>query len=74
MSAEVARLPREFVFDNKGKKIILKDPDPTMSVDAVRKHYAGIYPEMVNVSCSQPEPLKTKVKYTFSYSAPRTKG
>jgi PRTRC genetic system protein C len=74
MVMKVDKLPREFVFDNKGKKITLPDPDPSMPVEQVKKFYSATYPELTNADMSQPEPLKTKVKYTFSFSAPRTKG
>lgn len=71
---EVKRLPREFVFDNKGKKVTLSDPDPSMSVEQVRKFYSSMYAELTNSSTGPPEPSKTKIKYTFSFSSPKTKG
>jgi PRTRC genetic system protein C len=71
---EVKKLPREFVFDNKGKKVTLSDPSPSMPVDQVRKFYSATYPELINSSVGSPEPSKTKVKYTFTFGNPRTKG
>jgi PRTRC genetic system protein C len=71
---DVKQLPREFVFDNKGTKITLADPNPALSVDQVRKHYSALYPELTSAEVGQPEVLKSKVKYTFSFNNPRTKG
>jgi len=74
MTLEIKKLPREFVFDNKGKKVTLPDPDPSMPVDQVRKFYSATYPELINSMSGSLEPSKTKVKYTFSFNNPRTKG
>ena len=63
---DIEKLPRQFVFDNKGKKITLADPDPSMPVEQVRKFYSATYPELINSSAGTPEPSKTKIKYTIS--------
>ena len=46
MALKTVALPRTFY--SSGRK--LADPNPALSIEEVRAHYAGIYPELNNSS------------------------
>ncbi len=46
MALKTVTLPRTFY--SSGRK--LADPNPTFSIEEVRTHYAGIYPELNNAT------------------------
>jgi PRTRC genetic system protein C len=70
LSVELARL---FVLIDKGQKIILDDPEPRWSVDAVLNFYANTYPILTTSKVSAPVIKDDSVVYTFE-SVMGTKG
>ena len=60
MSASVQVLEREFKFKNR----VLKDPNPAFTIDQVRKHYLGLYPDLLNTS---PSETRKKGKTTIEF-------
>lgn len=68
--ADVQRTRRQFVFNGT----ILADPDPAISIDDVRQHYARAgYPTLTNATTIGPVVQGNKSVYTFT-AAVRTKG
>jgi PRTRC genetic system protein C len=63
MALKTVALPRTFY--SSGRK--LADPNPVLSIEEVRTHYAGIYPELNNASFEE-EITGTEHKVTFSGS------
>ncbi len=61
MALKTIALPRSFIFDGRR----LADPDPSMSIDEVRAHYAGTQPALNNSSYEE-EITNTEHKVTFS--------
>jgi PRTRC genetic system protein C len=61
MALKTVALPRTFY--SSGRK--LADPNPALSIEEVRAHYAGIYPELNNSSFEE-EITGTEHKITFS--------
>jgi PRTRC genetic system protein C len=49
MALKRSPLLRKFTFDGRP----LADPDPNLSIDEVRQHYAGAYPALNNASYEQ---------------------
>lgn len=70
LSVELARV---FVLIDKGLKIILDDPEPRWSVDAVMNFYANTYPILTTSKVSAPVIKDDSVVYTFE-SVMGTKG
>ncbi|RQO37733.1 PRTRC system protein C [Chryseobacterium sp. KBW03] len=70
LSVELARV---FVLVDKGLKIILDDPEPRWSVDAVMNFYANTYPILTTSKVSAPVIKDDSVVYTFE-SVMGTKG
>lgn len=66
-------LERIFLFENKGQKITLADPDRTLSPQAILNFYATTYPLLVTAKVSAPEIKDDKVEYRFE-SVMGTKG
>lgn len=58
-------LMRVFVLMEKGQKIILDDPEPRWSVDAVMNFYANTYPILTTSKVSAPVIRDDSVVYTF---------
>ncbi|MNL20031.1 hypothetical protein D3C87_1412610 [compost metagenome] len=58
---------------DKGLKIILDDPEPRWSVDAVMNFYANTYPSLTTSKVSAPVIKDDSVVYTFE-SVMGTKG
>jgi PRTRC genetic system protein C len=63
MALTPVTLPRTFY--TAGRK--LADPNPALSIEEVRTHYAGIYPELNNSSFEE-DITGTEHKITFSTS------
>ena len=63
MALKTIALPRTFY--SSGRK--LADPNPALSIEEVRAHYAGIYPELNNSSFEE-EITGAEHKITFSTS------
>jgi PRTRC genetic system protein C len=40
----VTKLPRLFLFEDKGQQVKLNDPEPKFSLQAVQNFYANTYP------------------------------
>lgn len=62
LSVELARV---FIIMEKGQKIILDDPEPRWSVDAVLNFYANTYPILTTSKVSAPVIRDDTVVYTF---------
>ena len=63
MALKTKTLQREFFLD--GRRIA--DPNPALTIDDVRAHYAGTYPALNNASYEE-ETTETAVKVTFKTS------
>ena len=66
-------LERIFLFENKGQKLTLADPDRSFSPQAVLNFYANTYPILVTAKVSAPEIKNDSVQYRFE-SVMGTKG
>lgn len=73
MAMEIIGLPRKFEVELAGKNIVLEDPNPSASVDTVRRIYSDIYPELVSATVVGPNTTPECIKYVFSPKA-GTKG
>lgn len=73
MALEVTEINRAFLLEKGGKTITLDDPSSGMTVDEVRKHYSGKYPELTNATISGPKVEGGKANYSFKTTA-GTKG
>lgn len=67
------QLERVFVLKDKGQDIILTDPEPRWSVEAVLNFYANSYPILTTAKISAPTIRDDAVEYRFE-SVMGTKG
>lgn len=67
------QLERVFVLKDKGQDIILTDPEPRWSVEAVLNFYANSYPILTTAKISAPTIRDDVVEYRFE-SVMGTKG
>lgn len=67
------QLERVFVLKDKGQDIILTDPEPRWSVEAVLNFYANRYPILTTAKISAPVIRDDAVEYRFE-SVMGTKG
>lgn len=67
------QLERVFILKDKGHDIILTDPEPRWSVDAVLNFYANRYPILTTAKISAPTIKDDAVEYRFE-SVMGTKG
>lgn len=67
------QLERVFKFNDKGQEIVLTDPEPKWSVDAVLNFFANTYPILTTAKISKPKIENDKVQYQFE-SVMGTKG
>lgn len=67
------QLERVFVLKDKGQEIILADPEPRWSGEAVLNFYANRYPVLTTAKISAPTIKDDKVEYRFE-SMMGTKG
>jgi PRTRC genetic system protein C len=61
MALTVTKMTRIFQFQG----IRLPDPNPEMSVEAVKALYAAQYPELATAVVNGPEASGDKMRYTF---------
>ncbi len=67
MALEVHAQERTFKLSAAdGKTIDLPDPDPSLSVEDVRAHYAPLYPEITAAQASEPQDLDGRIVTTFA--------
>ncbi len=66
-------LERVFVLKDKGQDVLLTDPEPRWSVEAVLNFYANIYPILTTAKISAPQIKDDAVEYKFE-SVMGTKG
>jgi len=45
---KATKLNREFVIERNGKEIKVKDPNPNLKIDNVKKFLSITYPELIN--------------------------
>ncbi|WP_026726976.1 MULTISPECIES: PRTRC system protein C [Flavobacterium] len=67
------QLERVFILKDKGHDIILTDPEPRWSVEAVLNFYANRYPILTTAKVSAPVIKDDAVEYRFE-SVMGTKG
>lgn len=67
------QLERVFVLKDKGQEILLTDPEPRWSVEAVLNFYANTYPILTTAKVSAPQIKDDAVVYRFE-SVMGTKG
>ncbi|EJG02022.1 MULTISPECIES: PRTRC system protein C [Flavobacterium] len=67
------QLERVFILKDKGHDIILTDPEPRWSVEAVLNFYASRYPILTTAKISAPAIKDDAVEYRFE-SVMGTKG
>lgn len=58
-------MPRVFLMKEKGNDIVLSDPDPKWSVEAVINFYAQSYPTLTTAKTAGPEIKDDTVQYRF---------
>ncbi|GEM63863.1 hypothetical protein SF1_18450 [Sphingobacterium faecium NBRC 15299] len=66
-------LKRKFILKDKGQNIILNDPEPRWSTDAVLNHYSSMYPILTTAKVSAPKIKDDAIEYVFE-SVMGTKG
>lgn len=66
-------LERVFVLKDKGQDVLLTDPEPRWSVEAVLNFYANTYPILTTAKISAPLIKDDTVEYRFE-SVMGTKG
>ena len=71
MAMEIKGIPRKFEIE--GQSIVLDDPNPSASVDTVKRLYSDLYPELVSATVVGPNITQDSVVYKFSPKA-GTKG
>lgn len=67
------QLERIFIFKNKDQEIILNDPEPKWSVQAVLNFYSNTYPILTTAKIVAPVINEDKIQYRFE-SVMGTKG
>lgn len=67
------QLARVFILKDKGHDIILTDPEPRWSIEAVLNFYADKYPILTTAKISAPAIKDDAVEYRFE-SVMGTKG
>ena len=67
------QLARVFILKDKGQDIVLTDPEPRWSVEAVLNFYANTYPILTTAKISAPAIKDDAVEYRFE-SVMGTKG
>lgn len=73
MAMEIKGLPRTFELEAQGKTVVLSDPNPSASVDTVKRLFSDLYPELVSATVIGPTITSESVAYKFSPKA-GTKG
>lgn len=58
-------LPRVFLYDHQGAKLVLSDPSATMQPEAVLNMYAQTYPELTTAKIEGPEIKNDRIEFTF---------
>ncbi len=58
-------LQRVFLLKDKGQEIILSDPEPHWSVQAVLNHYSNTYPILTTAKISAPQIKEDTIQYRF---------
>jgi len=66
-------MERVFLFENKGEKLELADPDPKMTPEAVLNFYSNTYAILATAKISGGEIKNDKLEYQFQ-SVMGTKG
>lgn len=69
----VTNLTRKFILKDKGQNIILNDPEPRWSTEAVLNHYSSMHPILTTAKVSAPRIVDDAIEYVFE-SVMGTKG
>lgn len=67
MALRKVEITRQFLVEKGGKKISVKDPNPNLTLEEVKKYLSITYPEILNCSVGNPE-IKNEVS-TFTFKA-----
>lgn len=54
-------MAREFSFNG----VKLPDPNPALTAEQVRDFYAATYPDITTASITGPEPVGSKMRFSF---------
>jgi len=66
MALQIEGLARRFVLTSGGNTRTLEDPDPGMTPDHVRDHYAVMYPEAATAKVTGPKMEGGVAVYTIA--------
>ena len=66
MALEISESKRVFKFTHDGEDMELSDPNPQLSVEEVKKFYAGKYPELTNANIDGPKIQNDVSVYTLT--------
>lgn len=74
MALNIKVTSRKFiVIDDNNNEVELPDPNPTMTLEDIRKFYSGKYPEIINSTINGPKIFEDTATYSFN-RAVGTKG
>jgi PRTRC genetic system protein C len=65
MSLIVNGMERSFSFQKGNDIVVLSDPNPADTPEAVMSYYSNIYPELTTASVHGPEIKENKAVYEF---------
>lgn len=65
MALEITGLNRRFTFRRSTETVMLADPAPSMSPDAVMNFYANTYPELTTATVHGPNIENDEAVYEF---------
>lgn len=65
MALVVNGMQRSFTFKKGSEKILLADPNPAESPEAVMSYYSNLYPELTTATVHGPEIREDKAVYEF---------
>jgi PRTRC genetic system protein C len=65
MSLVVNGMERSFTFQKGSETVVLSDPNPADTPEAVMSYYSNIYPELTTASVHGPEIKEDKAVYEF---------
>lgn len=69
MALTIQATKRVFQLKESGNTTVLPDPSHEMTVNEVMKHYAGLYPHIINSKAEGPHMEKDgSVRYVFNAS------
>ncbi|MDR2270471.1 MAG: PRTRC system protein C [Sphingobacterium sp.] len=61
----ITTLQRVFILKEKEREIVLNDPEPKWSTQAVLNFYSNNYPVLTTAKISQPKIINDTIQYHF---------